>query len=174
MKGTIVCCLRDMVVEKFGKEAWENALVASGLPKNTVILATEDVADEAAITVVGNLCKGLNITVDQAADAFGDFWMNSYAPRIYKNYFNDAHSAKEFLLKMDDVHIMVTKTIKNANPPRFTYEWTDPNTLLMTYNSKRNLVPFFKGLVKGVGSHYHEKLHISMRTPNQMEIKFPA
>ena len=172
MKGTIVSCLKEMVVEKFGKAAWEASLEKSGLPKNMVFLATEDVDDAAALTVVGNLCKELGVTLEQAADAFGEYWMTVYAPKIYKDYFRNCPTAKDFLLKMNDVHATVTKTIKNARPPKFEYNSKSPNVLSMTYKSDRNLVPFFQGLVKGVAKYYNQSVTTRMSSPNTMEITF--
>ncbi|MGA2191846.1 MAG: heme NO-binding domain-containing protein [Nitrospirota bacterium] len=174
MKGTIACCLRELVIEKFGKEAWEKTMEKSGLEKNTVFLAMDDVADEAVLSVVSNLCGVLGINLEQAADAFGEYWCTVYAPRIYKGFFLGARNSRDFLLRMDSVHELTTKTIKNATPPRFRYEDKDKDTLVMTYVSKRNLMPIFQGLVKGVGKHFGEELKLRALSSSQLEITFPS
>lgn len=173
MKGTIVNCLEKMVEDRFGKEVWERTLDTAGVSRQAIFLALADVPDEIVLELVNGVCKELNISMKQAADAFGDYWMNNYASKIYTNFFRGAANAKEFLLKMDKIHDTVTKTVSNASPPKFMYEWADENTLHMTYESKRNLIHFFQGLVSGVGKYYGEDLKTTMLSPNKMEIQFP-
>jgi len=77
------------------------------------------------------------------------------------------------LQKMDKVHDMVTRSVPGARPPRFKYDWTDENTLVMEYGSPRGLVGIFTGLVKGVGEKYGERLAVSA-VGNRVTIRFPA
>ncbi|MDA8104320.1 MAG: heme NO-binding domain-containing protein [Nitrospiraceae bacterium] len=172
MKGVILKCLADLVTEKFGKDKWVEALANAGIDGNSVFLATEDVADEKALKIVGSVCAVLNITLIQAADAFGDYWVNVFAPKIYQSYFRGANSARDFLLKMDDVHKATTDTIPNAHPPRFEYEWTGDKTLVMRYISKRGLIDFLVGLIKGVGKHYKENLTVRKLGPDKVQVVF--
>lgn len=71
MKGVIVTCLAELVNEKFGKDKWENALEKSGLGRKSIFLVTQDVDDEIVLKVIDSVCKILNISLIQAADAFG-------------------------------------------------------------------------------------------------------
>jgi hypothetical protein len=172
MKGVIANCLKELVVNKFGKDKWEAALATAGLDKDTSFLPTHDVDDAGVLKVVGSVCKVLNISLPQAADAFGEYWVCTYAPRIYKAYYQKATSAKEFLLKMDHVHQLTTERIPNAQPPRFEYTWTDDKTLIMKYKSKRKLIDFMVGRVKGVGKHFKEDLQVSKLGDDSVKILF--
>jgi hypothetical protein len=171
MKGVIVDCLRGLVENKFGKEKWKEALELAGFPPKFIPLSNQDIPDEDVLKLVNAVCKVLNITLTQAADAFGDYWVNEYAVRIYRIYYKPK-TAKEFLLNMDKVHQQVTKTMKNASPPRFDYEWKDDKTLIMTYKSKRGLIDFLVGLIKGVGKYYKENLRVMKLGSNKVQIKF--
>ena len=173
MKGVIVSCLQELVTNKFGRDKWEAALVQAGLAKTTTFLATDDVDDSAVLKVVGAVCSVLNISLSQAADAFGEYWTCSYAPRIYKAYYQGVKSAKDFLLKMDDIHRQTTSSIPNAKPPRFEYEWENDKTLIMKYKSHRNLIDFLVGLAKGVGKYYKENLSVSKISDDKVKIVFP-
>ena len=172
MKGVIAACLGELVVKKFGKEKWTECLVGAGLPGNTSFMPHMDVPDEDVLKVVNSTCKVLNMTLSQAADAFGDFWVNEYAPKIYGVYYLKPRSAKEFLLNMDEVHEKVTKTIPKAHPPRFDYEWKDEKTLVMTYKSRRRLVDFLVGLIKGVGRRFKENLRVTKLGPQKVQVVF--
>lgn len=121
---------------------------------------------------MNSVCKVLNISLTQAADAFGDYWVNEYAVKIYKSYYSPK-SAREFILNMDKVHQMITQNMANAHPPRFDYEWDDDKTLVMTYKSRRNLIDFLVGLLKGIGNHYNEKLQVTKLGEDKVKIVFP-
>lgn len=173
MKGTIACCLRDMVVEKFGAESWNNVIEKSGMNKHDMILVMDDLPDAKVMEVIGNTCKELKITLEQAADAFGEYWAVTYAPRIYKSFYMGAKNSKDFLKRLDSIHDITTKTMSNAAPPRFFYEDKEGGSLVMTYQSKRNLMPIFQGLIKGVGKYFNEDLKINLVAPDKVEIIFP-
>jgi hypothetical protein len=173
MKGVIAKCLGELVQEKFGRDKWGAILEKSGLSPNTIFVVTSDVPDDAVMTVVQNTCAVLGITLQQAADAFGDYWVNTYAPKIYKSYYAGKSSAREMLLNMDNVHKMVTQSIPNAHPPRFEYEWKNDKTLVMHYKSNRGLVDFLVGLVKGVGTYFKEDLKVRKIGADKVEVIFP-
>ncbi len=172
MKGVIPSCLGDLVKSKFGKEKWENSLEAAGLPRYTSFLATADVPDEDVLKVVNSVCQVLGLSLQQIANMFGDYWINEYAPKIYKAYYRNANTAKEFILKMNYIHETVTKNIPNAHPPRFEYNWTDDSTLVMTYKSRRGLIDFMVGLIKGVGRYFKEDLRVTKLGDDKVKIIF--
>lgn len=174
MKGVIAMCMASMVIEKFGKPRWEEILQDAGLPRSSFFMATQDIEDQLVMRVVSSACKVLNISGTEAAEAFGDFWVNEFAPKTYAPFYKGMNSSREFLSKLDKIHVTATQTIHNARPPRFDYEWKNDRTLLMTYKSDRGLMEFFLGLVKGVGKHFNEKLEIRHQGANKVEITFPA
>lgn len=171
MKGVIADCLKKLVIDKFGKEKWETSLEAAGLPANSIFLVAQDIPDTKFFELVGSVCKILGITLEQAAEAFGDYWVNEYAPKIYKVYFNK-ESARDFLLNTDYVHATVTKNLSNAKPPRFSYEWEGDNTLIMHYKSERNLIDFVIGIIKGVGKYYNENLSVTKLGEDKVKVIF--
>ena len=173
MKGVIVLALKGMMVDNYGEDKWKASLSKAGIEKEPIILPTSDVDDGTVLKVVGAVCDTLGISLQQAADAFGDYWINVYAQKMYNVYFEGVETAKDFLLKMDTVHLGSTKNIPNASPPRFEYEWKDDKTLIMHYRSKRNLVDFLVGLIKGVGKYYKEDLKVSKIGDYKVQIVFP-
>lgn len=172
MKGVIACCLKEMVVAKFGKDKWEAAAVKAGVNPSIPILATEDVKESVVMKLIESVCGVLKISVQQAADAFGEYWVCTYARDVYAPFYQNAKSAREFLLKMDDVHKRTTQTIPDARPPRFEYAWTDEKTLVLKYKSQRKLIDFLVGLVKGVGTYFKENLQVSKLNDEQVRIVF--
>ena len=172
MKGVIVKCLAEMVTEKFGKSKWEDSLEKAGLPQSTFFLVTQDVDEGVTMKIIGSTCEVLGITPEQAATAFGDYWVNNFAIKIYQPLYKGISSAKDFLLSIDKVHIMTTQTVPNAHPPRFDYEWKNEKTLVITYKSPRGLIDFFIGLVHGVGTYFKEELKVTKLSAEKVEILF--
>lgn len=173
MKGTIVQCLQELVSNRFGKEKWEQALKSAGLPSSTLFLPFKDVDDSLVMKVVTAVCETLNISLPQAAEAFGEYWVMVYSQRLYPGFYKRCHTAKDFLLSMDSVHVTMTKNMPNARPPRFDYEWKDQQTLIMHYHSHRGLLDFMVGLAKGVGKFYDEQLEVTKMGSDKIQIRFP-
>lgn len=175
MKGTILKCLKDMVVEKSGKETWERILEKAGINKNltSMFFPTADVNDTDAIKLFTTTCQELNISMAEASDTYGDYWVNVYSPKMYNIYMVKHKTAKDFLLDMDNLHVMVTKTMSNSQPPRFKYEWENDNTLIMHYESHRNLVDLLAGLAKGVGKYFKTDLKVTKLDNKKVQILFP-
>lgn len=172
MKGVIADCLSKLVAEKFGKDKWLQVLEQSGVGKETTFLPTADVGDTQTMNLITTTCKVLSITLQQAADAFGNYWVNTYAPKIYSVYLNRYKTAKDFIKGMDSVHDITTKTIQNAHPPRFEFSEPDNKTLIVTYKSARNLIDFYVGLVKGVATYYKTTIQVSKLSEKQVRLVF--
>ena len=173
MKGVIVLAAKEMVTKNFGEGKWKEALQKAGIDKEPIILTITDVDDQVVMKVINALCEVLNLSFTQVADAFGDYWVNEYSHKIYQVYYDNCKTAKEFLLKMDSVHVASTRTMANAHPPRFEYEWKDDKTLIMHYKSPRGLIDFMVGLIKGVGKYYKEDLKVTKLDNERVEIVFP-
>ncbi len=171
MKGTIICCLRDLVKEKYGQDKWENILVKAGYKNNVLFTPIMNIDDDKVVSLLNATCEELNITIQVAADAFGEYWMNNYAPKIYAVYFRKVGSAREFILRLNDMHKQITRNVPDARPPKFNYEEGD-NYLIVEYVSHRNLMEVFIGLVKGIGKHFNENLQIEQISDNKIKIIF--
>ncbi|MCD6238438.1 MAG: heme NO-binding domain-containing protein [Thermotogae bacterium] len=162
-----------MVVKNFGEDKWKNALVKAKIDKEPRILATSDIDDQIVLKIVNSVREVLNISLVQAADAFGDYWVNVYSQKMYRPYFIGVKTAKEFLLKMDSVHAKTTRNMPNAYPPRFEYKWEGEKTLIMKYKSQRGLIDFMVGMIKGVGKHYNEELKVTKLGGDKVRVIFP-
>jgi hypothetical protein len=174
VKGVIAMCLKDLVVNKFGKDKWTECLKNLGEAQDISILATSDMHDEVVMKMIEATCKTLGISLQQAADAFGEYWVCNFSQKIYGAFYRKYGNAKEFLLAMDKVHVDMTKSLKDSTPPRFDYEWKDNRTLIMIYRSKRNLIDFAVGLAKGVGKFYKEDIKVSKLSDDKIQIVFPG
>ncbi len=172
MKGAIAQCLTEMIEKKFGADRLAAVLSAAQIPANKKFLPTEDTPDADVMRLLGSACKTLGVSRETAAEAFGEYWCVTYAPRLYKAYYRNVPTAKQFLMKMKMIHEEVTRSIPNAKPPVFDFEDTAPNKLTMKYSSPRHLEDIWIGCIKGVGVAFKEKLLIRKLNPSAVEITF--
>lgn len=173
MKGSIPTCLKRMTVAHFGKESWEETLENIGISKYTVFPVIDNIDDLTVIKIIKELCQVLAISPTQLADRFGDYWVNTYSQEAYSRYYSKYQCAMDFLLGMDELHQQITYQIKNAQPPRFSYQVEADNIMIMEYKSHRNLIDLMIGLIKGVGKYYHEELQVTQLAENKVRIIFP-
>jgi hypothetical protein len=172
MKGTIVQCVADLVQSVGGREKWREILRKSNLPEDLHITRIADIDDAVIQTVLGNICEVLHLTLPQVVDAFGDYWVNVYAPKYYKAYYYGINTAKALIMGVDKIHEQVTKIMPNAHPPRFDFEEIGANTLRVHYKSHRRMIDFYIGLAKGVGKFFRTRLTIKKLSEEYVEIQF--
>jgi len=172
MKGSVVKCLEELVCSKFGRDKWLESLEKAGLPKNILILPTSNVDDAQVVKVVGAVCSTLNITLTQAADAFGDYWINVYCQKMYSAYFRRYKTAKDFLLALNKIHAEITEIVDNAHPPKFACKWQDDKTLIVHYQSHRGLIDFAAGITRGLGKYYNENIAVSKMGNENLKVVF--
>ncbi len=172
MKGIIVKCLQELVVEKFGQDKWDVIAAKVGdMPKT--ITPVSDIPDEKDMQALRATCEVLGISLQQVADAFGDYWVNVFSQKYYSIYYEKRKNAREFILYMDHVHDTMTQDMEHARPPRFKYEWKDDKTLIFHYTSHRDLIDLAAGLIKGVGKFYKEDLKVKKISDKELEVIFP-
>jgi hypothetical protein len=163
--------MQELVVKKYGDAAWKECLAGADFDPYVAIGTSSDVPDENVQRMVRSIAKVSKLTMDQVIEAFGDHWSTVYAPSIYAVYFEKAKSTKELLLNLDHIHTAMTKSVKNAAPPQFKYEWESDDVLLMHYSSPRGMVAFMPALVRGVGKYYKEKVNVRL-TGNTVRVQF--
>ena len=172
MKGSIVKCLSELIKGSFGEHKWKEIMQHSGENPNMVIRAISDIDDKTFFIIFENTCKVLNLSKQQACDAFGNYWMNTFAPQMYGAYFGRFKNAKQFIMGMDSIHDTVTNIVINARPPRFTIEEVDENTIIVNYISTRNMIDFYIGLVKGVSAYFKTTIDIKKLSEEKVELRF--
>jgi len=173
VKGTIIRCLQEMVEEKFGREAWAGIMQEVGYNAKRIWVASHDLADDEAIKIFQTACHRLGLSLEQAADAFGEYWVGAYAPRIYRSVYSKYRDAKSFILGMNDVHRQATAWLVNSRPPRFDYDWQDERTLLVTYHSHRGLIDIMIGLIRGVAKFFNEPITVTRVDAEHARVVFP-
>ncbi|MDB4947277.1 MAG: Soluble guanylyl cyclase beta 1 subunit [Labilithrix sp.] len=174
MKGTVITCLREVVLKAAGEATWQACLADAKLPPFTIFTLTEDVPDAQVMAIVDAVCARLGISAAQAGDAFGAHWIGAYAPRLYKHLFAKYKSARELFTDINNMHDRVTRHVPDAKPPRFRLEWPAPDTLVMHYESRRGLIDIAVGMARAVGGLYGEELVVTKLSEKSLRVVFAA
>ncbi|MGA2345947.1 MAG: heme NO-binding domain-containing protein [Candidatus Sulfotelmatobacter sp.] len=172
MKGTIVKCLEELVIKRFGEKKWRESLSKAGFSELKTFTMLGDVDEAEFMRIMEGVASAASLSMEQTMEAFGEHWSTVYAPTVYRAYFSSAKSSRELLLNLDHIHDVMTKSMKSARPPRFRYEWKGDKHLIMHYESKRGLVVLMPSLIRGVGKHFNEKLTVST-LGNAVHVEFP-
>ena len=175
MKGTITKCLMELVDTKFGRERWKEVVRDAEIDAQTEVLlgmSTSDIDDAAAGRLLESTARVLGFPLQAACDAFGEYWCCVYAPRVYAVTVEKWRDARTALLGLDEVHVRVTATMKDARPPRFDYKWLDDDVLEVTYKSHRKLLPVYIGLARGIGAYFGETLIVQQIASDRVRIEF--
>jgi len=172
MKGTIAVCMKEMAQHRFGLAVWKQALARAGFPESRLFVTSEDLPDAKIIDLFNALAEIAGRPVAAVMEAFGEHWSSDYAPRVYRAYYRTAKSARELLLNLDHVHVVMTRSSEGGSPPRFRYETISDKLLIMHYESNRGLVDLMPGLIRGVGKYFNENLTVTVKG-NAVHIRFP-
>ncbi|MFO8074350.1 MAG: heme NO-binding domain-containing protein [Polyangia bacterium] len=172
MKGVFVICLEELACKRWGADVWGRALQRAGMEGDEMFVATRDVPDELAMGMFEAVCREAGIERSELAGEFGRYWIDEFAPRFYRMYYECVASVREFLLQLDEVHRQTTEFIAGADPPRFEYEWKDDDLLEMRYVSSRGLLDFAAELVASAGRHFGEPLDVTRIGEDRLRIRF--
>ena len=171
MKGVIVNGLEEMVVKRFGKEKWSQILDKLGTDRR-FFLATSDIDDAEVMKIFSATSEVLDRDTGRVMRDFSRYWISTYAKRIYPAYFMGVNDAKSLILKVDEIHRLITQNMENARPPHFEYEWKDSRTLIVHYHSRRSLIDLAVELIRAVGEEYGEPLEIKKLGNSAIEVRF--
>jgi hypothetical protein len=81
---------------------------------------------------------------------------------IYGFLVNPRWSFMDFLLNTEDViHRGVKLNTPNARPPELQATRNGPDSVTISYRSKRGLCPLAKGIIRGAATRYHVDIEIS-------------
>jgi Haem-NO-binding len=164
MKGVVFNLLERVVSEKYGEEAWDTLLEATG--QEGAYTAVGSYPDEEFLSLVGAASTELEIPADDLVRWFG----KSSLPLLRERYptFFGHDSTRSFILTLNDViHPEVRKLFPGADVPDFDFESPGDGKLVLGYRSARKLCSFAEGLIEGAAEFFGEE--VRMEQPQCMK-----
>ncbi|MBD1921774.1 heme NO-binding domain-containing protein [Microcoleus sp. FACHB-831] len=153
MYGLVNKAIHDMVCSRFGEETWKEILHKSEVEVDAFI-SMESYPDDVTHRLVKAASLVLGLSASEIMQAFGEFWVQYTAEEGYGELMEmSGDTLPEFLENLDDLHTRIGVSFPKLQPPSFTCEEVEEQTLHLHYYSHREgLAPMVLGLVQGLGT----------------------
>ncbi|MSU00583.1 heme NO-binding domain-containing protein [Tissierella pigra] len=175
MKGTIVSAWVDTCRELYGEKITNEALEHFNISSNKIFSPIEDIEDKVARGIIEYIAAKLNKSPDEVWRTMGNHNIITYS-KVYPAFFR-YKNLYSFLQAMYDIHVVVTKRVKGANPPILGIKPVDKFTAHMTYSSSRGMFAYFQGMLEGASKYFKEDIIIETVEKTEdflkISIKFP-
>jgi hypothetical protein len=162
MHGFIFTELRDYVIARLGGDAWPTLLEKAHLGPKTY-LNYRDYPDEEAVLLVVTASGVTGLPAPTILEDFGAF----IAPHLFKIYrplIDPSWRTLEFIENTEaTIHNVVRARNSAARPPTLRCRRLGPETLVVTYGSPRKLCAVARGIIRGLATHFQEKVEIVER-----------
>ncbi|XP_045165881.1 guanylate cyclase soluble subunit beta-2-like isoform X5 [Mercenaria mercenaria] len=170
MYGQIHVCVRELVEEKFGAEAWKSVLTKSGLDEHDHFLVFHRYEDPVTFKLIGAVCETLGVELPAVLEIFGDYFLQYCLRHGYDKMLKTlGGNFKSFIQNLDSLHALLALTYKNIVAPSFRCETNEDGSLSLHYYTIRpGLYPIVLGLVRAVARDlYNQEADISVVDKSQ-------
>ncbi len=154
MKGIIFNVLEESVTTEFGADTWDDLLEAAKV--DGAYASVGAYPDEQLYALVGAASQALKMPADDVLRWFGERALPLLAER-YPGFFARHSTTRGFIVTLDSiVHPEVNKLYPGSETPKFEFDTSSPDVLVMIYRSKRKLCALVEGLSRGAADVYGE------------------
>jgi hypothetical protein len=158
--GVIFDELEKFVLEEIGQTGLSRIRNLTGRGDHSYELGKTYPDDELGVIVRG-LVDATGRPAEELVEAFGMAMVPGLL-EVYGFLVNPRWSFVEFLLNTENViHRGVKLHTPNAKPPELKVERTGPESVVVTYRSKRALCTLAKGIIRGAAAHYQVDVTLS-------------
>lgn len=162
MLGRIFTEFFTLVEAEFGDDMLDDIIEDAKLPNEGAYTAVGNYDYLELIRLVIALSARTHIGVPDLVKTFGTFIFERLV-LIYPKMIENINDSFEFLVGLDSVvHVEVKKLYPDASPPKF-HTAIQEDTLVMVYQSDKNLPDLAEGLIIGAGRYFNENLMINRR-----------
>lgn len=168
MKGIVFTEFLEMVEKEFGIDTVDDIIDASNLDSGGSYTSVATYPVEELLSLTEALSQLTQTPVNRLVHSFGQYLANSFVEK-FPSFFEEQKTTLEFLKRVDQhIHVEVKKLYPEAELPKFTHQQKDQHTLLLHYQSTRNLPDLAHGLIEGSSLYYKENIDIQRTTDNSV------
>lgn len=163
MHGVVNQAIEGLIIEQFGKDKWEEILIAANC-HDTTFYNNQNYPDSITYDLAINASKILNIELNTILFEFGKYWVLTIAKQKYEVLLRSVgNDLFEFLIQLPNFHSRVMLYYPNIIPPEFKVNQIDSNKVHLFYYSKRpGLYPFVSGILEGLKIFFDSNCTITM------------
>jgi Haem-NO-binding len=163
MYGMINLAIREMVIEYYGDNTWNELKKRTG-GDGEEFVSMNAYPDALTYQMVGHLTGLLSVPADKLLEKIGEYWITHTANQGYGPILDMAgNNLVEFLKNLNTMHRGVANSMPEMVIPIFTVTDEKPRSIVLEYHSRREgLQPMVLGLIKGLGQRFGVTCKISM------------
>jgi len=180
--GLVFVTWEKFLQERYGATVLGAYREAIGGTEVSVALASRIYDDALLLKGVATVTKVTGKPANILLREYGRYFLNnSLTSRLCTYILTHVNNARDLLLMMRTAHAQMRRTADTMVPPVFMYEAIsdNPNELLLTYDSHRQLCSVLWGCIEGAADRFGEQVVIVERTCMQqganaclLEIRF--
>jgi hypothetical protein len=161
MKGIIFSEFLKHVETVFGEEACETMILRSELPGSGAYTSVGTYDHAELVQLVTTLVELTGVQPSELLRDFGQCLFHRLAVG-YGVMVGESNSGFDLLANVEGyIHVEVRKLYPDAELPTFEHEFTDQDTMVLTYRSDRGFADVAEGLIRGCFEHFGEDVEIS-------------
>ena len=160
MHGIIFSELRKYGVARAGDKGWEAIVTKAGLSTN-LYTPIGEYPDAEVVALITAASAVIGRPVNTILEDFGEFLAPSLVA-MYVHLLKPSWKALDVIENTEEtIHTVVRRKNKGAHPPLLKVTRISPEEAVLIYDSPRRMCAIAKGIGRGVGNHFQEKLLIT-------------
>jgi heme-NO-binding protein len=160
--GIILTELQKFVTERHGVQAWQNILGRGGLP-TTFYMTSATYPDAHVVAIVDAASAMTGASPAALLEAFGEALVPGLV-QVYGRLIEPEWRTLDLIEYTEQtIHSVVRRQNPGADPPRLQCNRLAPNEVLVTYTSARKLCAVAKGIIRGIATHFQDRILIRER-----------
>lgn len=162
MYGMIFDFLREYVEERHGgRDTW-NALLQANHKEYKIYFPSIEYPDREIVALAVTAANALNLPLNAVLEDFGAFLATRLLSFYHMYITNDSWRSFEVIENAGGcIHHAINRHNPNRKPPKLVANRDAEGLLLLQYQSDRKLCHVVKGIVRGLGEHFDEKITIT-------------
>ncbi|MDH5324895.1 MAG: heme NO-binding domain-containing protein [Gammaproteobacteria bacterium] len=162
MYGMIFDFLREYVEERHGgRETW-NALLKANHKEYKIYFPSIEYPDREIVALAVTAANTLRLPLSAVLEDFGAFLATRLLSFYHMYINNDRWRSFEVIENAGGcIHHAINRHNPNRKPPKLITNRDAEGLMLLQYQSHRKLCHVVKGIVRGLGDHFHEKITIT-------------
>jgi hypothetical protein len=163
MHGLVNQSFRDMIVEKYGLDAWHKIQVLSGVEQE-MFISNISYEDNLTYELIGAAVEVANSSVNELLEEFGVYWVLNTGVKKYGELMKAGGSDfSSFARNLPRFHDRIIMIYPDMKPPEFKIQEVDKGLFVLDYFSERQGLTYFViGLMKGVAIMHSESIRIEL------------
>lgn len=160
MKGFVFTEFLDLVETKYGFKVLQSMIKRANLPNDGIYASGGYYPFKEMDDLVHALSSETNIPVPELYFMYGRH-LFTMLMKSFPHFAKGKNTPIEFMATVDNyIHVEVRKLYPNVELPTFDTESQTEDTIVLIYESKRNMEPFAKGMMFGCADYYNAVIDV--------------